>query len=94
MHILLAHSPNYIDAYSKWGADLVLSGHNHGGIARIPGICGVLSTEAVIFPKYTKGYYSDGDTKLLVSAGIGGHTIKARFFNPPEILIITLKKDK
>ncbi|MCR4717516.1 MAG: metallophosphoesterase [Lachnospiraceae bacterium] len=93
MHIMLAHSPNYLKAYSEWGADLVLSGHNHGGIARIPGVCGVLSTEAVLFPKYTKGFYSMNDTKMLVSAGIGGHTIKARFFNPPEILMITMKKD-
>lgn len=92
-NLMLAHSPRYLDAYSEWGADLVLSGHNHGGLARIPGVCGVISTEARLFPKYTKGFYHKGDTTMLVSAGIGGHTLPVRFFNLPEALIITLKKE-
>jgi predicted MPP superfamily phosphohydrolase len=90
---MLAHSQRYLDAYSEWGADLVLSGHNHGGLARIHGVCGVISTEARLFPKYTKGFYYKGDTTMLVSAGIGGHTLPIRFFNLPEALIITLKKE-
>lgn len=35
-NILLAHNPNFIDVYAKWGADLTLSGHIHGGMVRIP----------------------------------------------------------
>lgn len=35
-NILLAHNPNFIDAYAAWGADLTLSGHIHGGMVRIP----------------------------------------------------------
>ncbi len=89
-NILLAHSPNYFDAYSDWGADLVLSGHNHGGMARIPFVMGVLSTEAKLFPKYSKGMYTNKDSKMIVSAGLGSHTIKVRFFNPPEIVMVTL----
>ena len=54
-HILLAHSPNYYEAYDAWGADLVLAGHNHGGMVRIPFVGGVLSTEAKFFPQYSKG---------------------------------------
>ena len=36
--ILMAHNPAYMDAYKKWGADLILSGHLHGGLVRCPGI--------------------------------------------------------
>ena len=92
-HILLAHSPNYFEAYDEWGADLVLSGHNHGGMARIPLIGGVLSTEARLFPKYSKGLYQGEYAKMIVSAGMGSHTIKVRFFNPPELVLVTLKAD-
>ena len=35
-NILLAHNPNFIDAYATWGADLILSGHIHGGMVRLP----------------------------------------------------------
>ena len=34
IHILLAHNPKYGNTYLSWGADLVLSGHYHGGILR------------------------------------------------------------
>jgi hypothetical protein len=90
-HILLAHSPNYFPTYAKWGADLTLSGHNHGGMARIPFVGGVLSTQAELFPKYTKGLYKESGRKMIVSAGMGSHTIKVRFFNPPEIVMVTLE---
>ena len=91
-HILLAHSPNYFETYAQWGADITLSGHNHGGMARIPGVCGVLSPQARIFPKYTKGLYQIDTHRMIVSAGLGSHTIRVRFFNPPELLAITLQK--
>lgn len=90
-HILLAHTPNYFECYADWGADLTLAGHNHGGMARIPGVCGVLSTQARLFPPYTKGLYQIASHKMLVSAGLGSHTIKVRFFNPPEVVMVTLQ---
>ena len=53
--ILLAHNPAYVEAYRKWGADLILSGHLHGGIVRIPGIGGVIAPDLTLFPKYSGG---------------------------------------
>lgn len=93
-HILLAHTPNYFESYADWGADLTLAGHNHGGMARIPGVCGVLSTQARLFPPYTKGLYRIPPYKMLVSAGLGSHTIKVRFFNLPEVVMVTLYSGK
>ena len=88
-NILLAHSPIFFDLYSKWNVDLILSGHVHGGIIRLPFIGGILSPERRFLPKYTLGIYKKNDTKMVVSAGIG----KFRLFNPPEIVKITVEKE-
>ncbi|MBQ7013050.1 MAG: metallophosphoesterase [Oscillospiraceae bacterium] len=85
-HILLAHSPMGLDAYRTWGADLVLSGHVHGGIVRIPGVGGILSPERRFFPPYSKGLYRKGHTAMVVSAGIG----KLRVGNPAEIVVVEI----
>lgn len=84
--ILLAHSPMGLKAYAQWGADLVLSGHVHGGAVRIPGIGGLLSPERKFFPKYAKGIYRFDSCVMNVSAGIG----KFRLNNPPELICIDL----
>ena len=43
--VLLAHNPSYMKEYLAWGADLILSGHLHGGMVRIPGIGGVIGPD-------------------------------------------------
>lgn len=84
--ILLAHNPLALSAYAQWGADLVLSGHVHGGIVRLPVIGGILSPERKFFPQFTKGHYRMMQTQMIVSAGIG----KLRVGNPAEIVCIDL----
>lgn len=87
-HILLAHNPIYFPAYAGWGADLTLSGHLHGGIVRFPFAGGLISPQMRLFPKYTKGMYTEKGKKLIVSAGLGSHTIHLRVNNPPELVVI------
>ncbi|MGN1113928.1 MAG: metallophosphoesterase [Oscillospiraceae bacterium] len=89
-NILLAHSPFYFKEYEKWGADLVFSGHCHGGVIRLPVIGGVLSPQRTFFPEYTKGVYRHKNSAMIVSAGLG----KFRAFNPAEIVSVTLKADR
>ncbi|MDO7206165.1 hypothetical protein Q5M85_20820 [Paraclostridium bifermentans] len=48
---MLAHTPFFFEDYSDYGADLVLSGHVHGGIIRLPLLGGVLSPNREFFPK-------------------------------------------
>lgn len=91
--ILLAHNPDYFPWYAKWGADLVLSGHVHGGIVRIPGWRGVVSPLVSFFPKYDGGTFKEGNTTMLLSRGLGMHTIPIRLFNPGEVLVIDLKPE-
>ena len=91
-HILLAHNPNYLKTYSDWGSDLVLAGHFHGGMVRIPKFGGVISPQFQIFPKYDAGEFHEGETTMILSRGLGNHSIKLRLFNKPEISCIELKK--
>lgn len=74
------------------GADLVLSGHMHGGIIRIPIIgVGIASPEKDYFPKYDAGEFKIGDTTMIVNRGIGTSSSGLRIFNKPEISVITLE---
>lgn len=88
--ILLAHNPNYLPAYEKWGADLVLSGHVHGGVVILPLLGGVISTTYELFPKYDFGLFQCGKTKMVLTKGLAMHTVKLRLFNIPEISVIHL----
>ena len=83
--LLLAHNPLFGEVYAQWGADNVMSGHVHGGSVRLFGVA-MLSPERKFFPKYSKGVYTIGKTRLLVSAGLG----KLRLFDPPEIVVYEL----
>lgn len=85
--ILLVHNPLFAQAYAEWGADYAVSGHVHGGAVMIPFTkIGLLSPERKFIPQYTKGVYTVGKMKLLLSGGLG----KFRLFNPPEIVIYEL----
>ena len=89
-NILLSHSPFDFKVFSEWGADLVLSGHVHGGLVRLPFVGGILSPERTFFPKYDAGEFSESSSKMVVSRGLGNGTINLRIFNNPEICVITL----
>lgn len=89
-NILLAHNPVYFPQYAAWGADLTLSGHLHGGIIRLPFLGGLITPQAKLFPKYSAGNYHIGKKELIVSRGLGTHTIPVRFHNPPELSVICL----
>ena len=91
-NILLAHTPTFIKQYSKWGADLVLAGHMHGGIARIPFTnIGLLSPGRTILPRYAAGKFKVKSSTMIVNRGIGTSSFKLRIFNNPEITVITLR---
>ena len=92
VQILIAHNPDYFKAYTDWGADLTVSGHLHGGIMRLPLIGGVISPRITLFPKYSGGEYPKGASKMIVSCGLGMHTINLRVFNPGELSVIDIHR--
>ena len=85
--ILLCHHPEYYEKYlSEYGIDLIVSGHAHGGQWRFFGR-GVFAPGQGIFPKYTSGVY---DGRLVVSRGMKKAKVIPRFFNPTEVVLITV----
>lgn len=89
-NIVLAHNPLYFEQYSKENVDLILSGHVHGGMIRLPLLGAILSPERKFFPKYSSGIYEMNNKKLLVSRGLGHSKNGVRLFNRREIICITL----
>lgn len=92
--ILLAHNPAFAQVYMDWGADLILSGHLHGGIVRIPFLGGMISPQAKLFPKYSGEMTVEGERTIVVSKGLGVHTIKFRFLNSAEMIVLHIGGDK
>ncbi|MBD5524716.1 MAG: hypothetical protein HDR04_09895 [Lachnospiraceae bacterium] len=92
--ILIAHTPQYFEEYAAWGADVVVSGHVHGGIMKLPVLGGVLSPNLTLFPKYDGGRFEHGRSVMILSRGLGTHTIPVRVFNPAELVVIDLVPGK
>jgi predicted MPP superfamily phosphohydrolase len=92
--ILLAHRPEYFDLYRENGADLIFSGHVHGGQFRLPFLGGVYASDQGLFPQYDSGVYTEGDASMVVSRGIGNSSFPFRFNNPPEVLLVELYRSE
>lgn len=90
--LVLSHRPELFEVYSESGADLVLSGHAHGGQFVLPFVGGLVAPGQGLFPKYDSGVYTEGKTNMIVSRGIGNSIIPLRINNPPELIIIELAK--
>ena len=91
--ILLAHRNNYFpEHYSLLGADLVVSGHGHGGLVRLPFTDGLISVERTLFPSYTAGLYEENGSALFVTRGLGNSGSTFRLFNRPEVAVVTLRR--
>ena len=97
--VLICHCPEVLDtSLELYQFDLVLSGHAHGGIWRLPFTDGLLDTNLNWFPSFTSGFYhcTDGDcagAEVFVSRGLGNSPKWAlRLFNRPQLAVITLKK--
>lgn len=89
--ILLAHEPGYVALYQRLRADLVLTGHVHGGQIILPGKGGLLSPEISFFPEYYEGIHDINGMKMVVSRGLGNSVLPVRINNYPEIVVIKVR---
>ena len=91
--IMLSHRPEAFGfryACKSWDFDLVLSGHTHGGLVRLPKIGGLFAPIQGVFPKFYYGEYQFYDSKMIITSGLAGYEGFPRMFNPPEIAVVTL----
>lgn len=88
--IAMAHRPELLDLYERLGFDLVLSGHAHGGLMKLPFGKRLLAPGQGWLPRYTHGLYAKEDTRMIVSCGLGGPRIGI----VPEIGRIVLKQKR
>lgn len=89
--ILLSHRPDKLSQYSSCGADLVFCGHAHGGQVRLPFVGGLYAPHQGVLPKFTAGLYTENETVMTVSRGIGNSLGPVRVFNPPHLSIVNLQ---
>lgn len=92
--ILLSHRPELFEVYADNKMDLVLSGHAHGGQFRLPFVGGLVAPNQGLFPKYDAGLYTEENTNMIVSRGIGNSILPFRFNNRPEVILIELESEK
>lgn len=91
--LLLSHRPELFEIYVNNEVDLVLSGHAHGGQFRLPFVGGLVAPNQGLFPKYDAGLYTEENTNMIVSRGIGNSILPFRFNNRPEVILIELQSE-
>ena len=87
--LALDHRNDRLALWQTLGADLVLSGHCHGGVVRLPLVGGLIGPGRSWFPDYDAGLYRAGETQLYVSRGLG---FPLRLFNRPQLPILVLNR--
>ncbi len=89
--IFLSHSPEIYNDAEKYGANLMLCGHTHGGQICLPGgipILGNVGNKRSVIKQEWKHRKMKGFT----TNGVGTSLLPVRFNCPPEVCLITLKK--
>lgn len=92
--ILLAHYPHFFEKYLKNDnkrADLILSGHTHGGQAILPYVGGLYAPGQGLNPYFDYGIFTSQkypENRLIISRGLGNSGFPFRFNNRPEIITI------
>jgi len=89
--VMLEHRNQNLPLYSSLGVDLVLCGHAHGGIIRLPFTDGLIGPQREWFPTHTSGIYTMDNTHMVVSRGLGNYIWMPRFLNNPHLVVAVLK---
>lgn len=89
-NLLLAHRPENFKEYAAAGADLTLTGHAHGGQIRLPFLGGLIAPNQGFFPEYDAGLFTEGESHMIVSRGLGNSLFPLRINNRPELVVVQL----
>lgn len=91
--VLLSHRPELFSVYCDCDIELVLTGHAHGGQFRIPFMGGLVAPDQGYFPQFDSGRFTDRNTTMIVSRGIGNSIVPIRFNNRPEVILVVLESE-
>jgi len=89
--LLLGHRNYWVEKYPGLDVQLILCGHAHGGIVRLPFVGGLLSTKHTWGVEYEKGLYYGENYVMAVSRGLGNSIFVPRFLNRPELVTVILR---
>jgi predicted MPP superfamily phosphohydrolase len=86
--LLLAHNPQIVRRAARYGVDLMLSGHTHGGQVKIR------DEEKRILPRrrLSSGLHRRQNTQVYITRGIGTVVVPIRYQCPPEISLIEMRR--
>ncbi len=94
INIVLAHDPAWFNALAAWGADMVFSGHIHGGLLRLPVLGGLIAPGYRILPKYDAGLFVyNNRARMYLSSGLGGCLDRFRYKNPHELALVHINDE-
>lgn len=92
--VVVVHSPgpNPVAQALAQSADLVLAGHTHGGQIRLPFIGAIWSPVDGFFSRTAYGLRQLEHGYLFTTRGLGNSVWPVRFFCPPEVAVLTLRR--
>jgi predicted MPP superfamily phosphohydrolase len=89
--LVLNHYPeNFEGTLDDYNIDLAICGNAHGGQVRLPLIGGLYSADQGLFPQLCDGYHEIGNSKVIITKGLGTSGIVPRINNAPEITIVDI----
>ena len=90
LRLVLLHNPDAISRLPRLEEALILCGHTHGGVVKLP-LLGRLRP-SVEDPTHVYGMVSSGARQVYVTSGVG-YNRRFRFGVRPEIAVLTLKRN-
>lgn len=92
--VVLSHNPDFVEEFvaKSERADLMISGHTHGGQVRFP-LAGAPHITSAYGQRYAVGLNRNGAMQVYTSRGLGTILLPTRVDCPPEIVLFTLKAE-
>ena len=96
LKITAIHEPFIFEEFEEdtWG-DLIIAGHTHGGVIRIPKMGPLFTREGGILPErsdhFVYGRYDVAGTPIIVGSGLTNKNV-LRINNEPELVIVDITR--
>lgn len=89
--VLIAHAPDVADEAADRGMDFALVGHTHGGQISLP-LIGPPIVPSRYGSRFASGLFGVRGLRMFVNRGVGVVMPGVRYFCPPEVAVLTLRR--